>query len=85
MSAEQEEFIAVAQEPDPIPEVPMATRIRWAAEARIKRFYPEYKQLNILMAQDEVEIVKMRSFIEAVRDWSNGSSPDLAVVETISP
>ena len=72
----------VPQEP-PLP--PIHLQIKWAAENQIRKYYPEYKQLNILMEGNETEIAKMRTFIQAVRDWSNGPNPDLNVVTTIVP
>lgn len=41
------------------------------ASKAITNTYPLWKQNNILMEGDQVEIDKMRSFIKTIRDWSN--------------
>ena len=68
-----------------IEEPPLEIKVKWAARDQIVKFYPEYKQLNILMEGNESEIAKMKAFIQSVRDWSNGPNPDLEVVKTIVP
>ncbi len=51
----------------------------------IRAHYPEYRQLNVLMADDAAEKVKMKAFIDACRDWSNGDNPDPATLAEIKP
>jgi len=68
-----------------IPQLPLVIQIKNAAYDQIVKYYPEYKQLNILMEGSEAEITKMKTFIQAVRDWSNGPNPDLTAVRAITP
>lgn len=50
--------------------------IRYISGEYIRRYYPEYKQLNIIRTGTTEEQTKMTAFIDAVRAWSNGVSPD---------
>lgn len=50
--------------------------IKYIAGEYIRQYYPEYKQLNIIRSGTEQEQVKMTTFIDAVRAWSNTSTPD---------
>jgi hypothetical protein len=50
--------------------------IRYISGEYIRRYYPEYKQLNIIRTGTEQEQTKMTTFIDAVREWSNGENPD---------
>jgi hypothetical protein len=50
--------------------------IKYIAGEYIRQYYPEYKQLNIIRSGTEQEQVKMTAFIDAVRAWSNTSTPD---------
>lgn len=50
----------------------------------ITKFYPEWKQLNIIQDGGE-ELAKMNSFIKLVRDWSNGTSNDPFSLENAEP
>lgn len=62
-----------------------ASNARELCTHHIRGHYPEYKQLNILMSGDEAEKAKMSTFIDACRAWSNGDSPDPAVLAEIKP
>ena len=53
--------------------------------ARIRTFYPEWKQLNIIASGDAEEISKMRAFITTCRDWSNAESHDFQVLYGLKP
>ena len=50
--------------------------IKFIAGEYIRKYYPEYKQLNILRTGTAEEQEKMTAFIDAVRAWSNAESPD---------
>ena len=50
--------------------------IRYIAGEHIRRYYPEYKQLNILRTGTTAEQENMTTFIDAVRAWSNSENPD---------
>lgn len=50
--------------------------IRYIAGEHIRKYYPEYKQLNIMRTGTPEELEKMTTFIDAVRVWSNSESPD---------
>jgi hypothetical protein len=50
--------------------------IRYIAGEYIRKYYPEYKQLNIMRSGTTQEQDKMTTFIDAVRAWSNSESPD---------
>jgi hypothetical protein len=50
--------------------------IKYIAGEYIRRYYPEYKQLNIIRTGTEAEQAKMTTFIDAVRAWSNSETPD---------
>jgi hypothetical protein len=50
--------------------------INYIAGEKIKKEYPEYKQLNILRAGTDSEVAKMNTFIDAVREWANSDNPD---------
>lgn len=50
--------------------------IRYIAGEHIRRYYPEYKQLNIIRTGTDEEQAKMTAFIDAVRAWSNSENPD---------
>lgn len=52
---------------------------------RIRAYYPEHIQLNILMSGNEAEKAKMAAFVSACRAWSNGEQPDPAELEKIQP
>ena len=77
--------LVVQETPIEIPQLPIQIQIKNAAENQIRKYYPEYKQLNTLMEGDQGKIAVMKAFIQAVRDWSNGPNPDLTVVTTIVP
>ncbi len=51
----------------------------------IRAHYPEYHQLNVLMADNAAEKAKMKTFIDACRDWSNGDNPDPVALAAITP
>ena len=61
--------------------------IRYIAGEHIRRYYPEYKQLNVIRTGTEQEQTKMTAFIDAVRAWSNGENPDPwdGTLELITP
>jgi hypothetical protein len=46
------------------------------AQEHIFKYYPSWKQSNILRENDPQEVTKMGIFIDAVRDWSNQANPD---------
>jgi hypothetical protein len=50
--------------------------IRYIAGEYIRKYYPEYKQLNIIRSGSAAEQTLMTNFIDSVRVWSNGESPD---------
>lgn len=52
------------------------SEINQFAQDHIYKYYPSWKQSNILREGNEVEILKMSTFINAVRDWSNQENPD---------
>ena len=52
------------------------SEINQFAQDYIYKYYPSWKQSNILREGNEVEILKMSTFINAVRDWSNQENPD---------
>ena len=60
-------------------------RAREQCEAHIDRYYPTYKQLNIMRTGSAEEVAKMGAFIDACRDWSNGDNPDPAALAAITP
>jgi tRNA(Ser,Leu) C12 N-acetylase TAN1 len=61
--------------------------IRYIAGEHIRRYYPEYKQLNVIRTGTEQEQAKMTVFIDAVRAWSNSENPDPwdGTLELITP
>lgn len=46
------------------------------AQEHIFKYYPSWKQSNILRENDPQEVTKMGNFIDSVRAWSNGQNPD---------
>jgi hypothetical protein len=46
------------------------------AQEHIFKYYPSWKQSNILRENDLEEVTKMGNFIDSVRSWSNQGSPD---------
>ena len=52
------------------------SEINQFAQDYIYKYYPSWKQSNILREGNDVEISKMSTFINAVRDWSNQENPD---------
>jgi hypothetical protein len=46
------------------------------AQNHIYKYYPSWKQSNILREGTEEQKSQMGTFINAVRDWSNGENPD---------
>lgn len=58
---------------------------RIAARNRITKYYPEWKQLNILREGNSRKIEAMGKFIDACRKWSNGKSAHTAQLEKINP
>lgn len=51
----------------------------------IERFYPVYRQLNILRAGSKAERDQMDMFIEACRAWANSAAHALSDVTKIVP
>lgn len=45
------------------------------AQNHIHKYYPAWKQSNILREGSTAEISKMGAFIDAVREWSNQENP----------
>ena len=58
---------------------------RQQAEQYILQHYPLWHQLNILRSGDEEAIQTMGDFIDACRDWSNQTNPDLADLQVLQP
>lgn len=52
------------------------SEINQFAQEHIYKYYPSWKQSNILREGNEVDILKMSTFINTVRDWSNQENPD---------
>ena len=52
------------------------SEINQFAQDHIYNYYPVWKQSNILREGSEIEILKMSTFIDAVRAWSNQENPD---------
>lgn len=50
--------------------------IKQFAQSHIEKYYPLWKQSNIMRTNDEAELTKMGTFIDSVRAWSNGENPD---------
>lgn len=50
--------------------------INYIAGEYIKKYYPEYKQLNIIRTGSDSEKLTMNTFIDTVRAWANSSNPD---------
>ena len=71
--------------PEPLLELPLKIRINNLAGDYIGSFYPTHKQMNTLLEGSEEEIATMKAFIKAVRDWSNGESPDYEELKKIVP
>lgn len=46
------------------------------AQQHIFKYYPSWKQSNILRENDSNEVSKMGNFIDSVRDWSNQEGAD---------
>ena len=46
------------------------------AQNHIYKYYPTWKQSNILRENNSEEVTKMGSFIDAVRAWSNQPNPN---------
>lgn len=63
----------------------IAEEARRLAGEHINKYYPTYKQLNLLRSGTKAEKDKMDTFINACRDWSNGENPDPAALEAIQP
>jgi hypothetical protein len=56
------------------------------ASAKILKFYPLWKQANIVRENDTVEVSKMSAFINYCRNWSNDSNNvDPFGLENITP
>ncbi len=64
---------------------PDAGEARSLCAAHIERYYPIYRQFNLLRSGSEDEKRKMGAFIDACRDWSNGEKPDPAALKAIQP
>jgi hypothetical protein len=47
---------------------------RALAQRHILKYYPDWKQLDILRRGTDAEKAKMDTFIDACRDWSNDDS-----------
>jgi len=46
------------------------------AQEHIYKYYPSWKQSNILRDGNQEQITLMGNFIDAVRTWSNQANPD---------
>lgn len=56
------------------------------AHKQIVKYYPEWKQMNILRSNVQTDIEKMGVFIDACREWSNDSSnTDPFTIQDIIP
>lgn len=59
---------------------------RVLAQQRIFKYYPDWKQLDVMRRGTSVEKSKMDIFIDACRDWSNdNSNNDPFGLETVEP
>lgn len=52
------------------------SEINQFAQDYIFKYYPSWKQSNILRENNPQEVTKMGNFIDAVRAWSNNTNPD---------
>jgi hypothetical protein len=66
-------------------ELPATVRARELCAQHIAKFYPDWKQLNILRVGTKVQKDQMTAFIDACRDWSNAEKPNPADLATIAP
>jgi len=51
----------------------------------IERFYPMYKQINILRGDSKEERERMNRFIDACREWANQENPMLNELSRNTP
>lgn len=66
-------------------ESPATLRARELCAQHIAKFYPDWKQLNILRVGTKAQKDQMTAFIDACRDWSNGDKPNPADLAAIAP
>lgn len=66
-------------------ESPATVRARELCAQHIAKFYPEWKQLNLLRAGTKAQKDQMTAFIDACRAWSNAEKPNPADLAAIQP
>lgn len=66
-------------------ESPAAMRARDLCAQHIAKFYPEWKQLNLLRAGTKAQKDQMTAFIDACRAWSNAEKPNPVDLAAIQP
>ena len=66
-------------------ESPAVVRARDLCAQHIAKFYPEWKQLNLLRAGTKAQKDQMTAFIDACRAWSNAEKPNPADLAAIQP
>ena len=59
--------------------------INQIAGEQITKYYPLWKQNNLIMEGDQAKLAAMNEFIQRVRDWANGEDPDPDIIDTIVP
>ena len=59
--------------------------INQIAQEQIVKYYPIWKQNNLIMEGDQAKLDAMNEFIQRVRDWANGEDPDPDIIDTIVP
>ena len=66
-------------------ESPAVVRARDLCAQHIAKFYPEWKQLNLLRTGTKAQKDQMSAFIDACRAWSNAEKPNPADLAAIQP
>lgn len=59
--------------------------INQIAYEQITKYYPLWKQNNLIMEGDQVKLDAMNEFIQRVKDWANEENPDPDIIDTIVP
>lgn len=63
---------------------PVSIRQKLAAD-NIAKYYPIWKQLNVIRENNSEEVIKMGNFIDACRMWSNDLLRPMEEIESIKP
>lgn len=66
-------------------ESPATVRARELCAQHIAKFYPEWKQLNLLRSSTKAQKEQMTAFIDACRAWSNAEKPNPVDLAAIQP